>query len=75
MENSVHEPLKRLCRISETERHSHKLKQAKRSCYSSFGNIFGGDWELVGTHKIQFGEMVAWMWGTGQRSGTVVWAR
>ena len=43
----VHEPLKRLSSIAETKRHLSEFKEAERSDDGSFGNIGGGDGNLI----------------------------
>ena len=43
----VHEPLKHLSSIAETKRHLSEFKEAERSDDGCFGNIGGGDGNLI----------------------------
>ena len=56
-EEMIHEPLESLSSIAEAKRHFGEFKKTERSDNGSFGNIGGGDRNLVITlHQVQFGE-------------------
>ena len=63
----IHEPLASLGSIAEAKRHLGEFKKTERSDNGSFGNIGGGDRNLVITlHQVRFGENCGAMETGGQ---------
>ena len=66
-ENVIHEPLKCLGSVAETEWHLGELKKPERSDNGGFRDIRGSDRNLVVTlHQVQFGENCGAMETGGQ---------
>ena len=66
-EEMIHEPLESLSSIAEAKRHFGEFKKTERGDNGSFGNIGGGDRNLVITlHQVQFGENCGAMETGGQ---------
>ena len=66
-EEMIHEPLESLSSIAEAKRHFGEFKKTERGDDGSFGNIGGGDRNLVITlHQVQFGENCGAMETGGQ---------
>ena len=57
LEDRIHKPLERLCRVLEAERHAEKFKKAKRGDDRCFRNVLGLDRDLmVAPDEVHFTE-------------------
>ena len=78
MKNFIHETLKCLCGVAESEWHLDKFEQSEESSDGSFRNVFGGYRNLVVGSSLEKmvdpcrAEEKSWMCGIGYLSGIVL---